>query len=155
MHLRFTEEELATLVEMVSLAAEVANMAPEETQTATDLARFESVENKVLESAKHAGMAEWIELDQQRGKNRVTEKFQSEAYFQRCIEEFRNANFWEELMIRLAERDIIKEIGEAAYLKMDEKARRKKSEPLEKRYWAKFRKRGIMPLHWIEPNEDL
>ena len=155
MHLRFTEEELATLVEMVSLAAEVANMAPEETQTTSDLARFESVESKVLESAKHAGMAEWIEFDSQRGKNRVTEKFQSEAYFQRCIEEFRNANFWEELMIRLAERDLIKQIGEEAYLKMDDKVRREKAEPLEKRYWAKFRKRGIAPLHWIEPNEDL
>jgi len=155
MHLRFTEEELATLVEMVSLAAEVANMAPEETQNTANLSRFESVENKVLESAKHAGMAEWIEIDQQRGKNRVTEKFQSEAYFQRCIEEFRNANFWEELMIRLAERDLIKEMGEETYLAMSEESRRKKSEPVEKRYWARFRQKGISPLHWIEPNEDL
>ena len=154
MHLRFTEEELATLVEMVSLAAEVANLNPEETGS-TDLARFEAVENKVLESAKHAGMAEWIEFDQQRGKNRVTEKFQSEAYFQRCIEEFRNAYFWEELMIRLAERDLIKEMGEEAYLAMNEEARRTKSEPREKRYWTKFQKKGISPLHWVEPNEDL
>ena len=154
MHLRFTEEELATLVEMVSLAAEVANMVPEETQTA-DIARFESVESKILESAKHAGMAGWIEFDEQRGKNRVTEKFQSEAYFQHCIDKFREANFWEELMIRLAERDLIKAIGEQAYLKLDEKARRKKTEPLEKRYWSKFRKQGILPLHWIEPNEDI
>ena len=154
MHLRFTEEELATLVEMVSLAAEVANYNPDETES-PDLARFEAVESKVLESAKHAGMAQWIEFDPQRGKNRVTEKFQSEAYFQHCIEEFRDANFWGELMIRLAERDVIKVIGENAYLAMDEEARRKKCEPLEKRYWAKFRKKGIAPLHWIEPNEDL
>ena len=154
MHLRFAEEELATLVEMVSLAAEVASLNPEETGSA-DLARFEAVESKVLESAKHAGMAEWIEFDQQRSKNRVTEKFQANSYFQRCIEEFRNAHFWEELMIRLAERDLIKEMGEEAYLAMNEEARRTKSEPREKRYWAKFQKKGISPLHWVEPNEDL
>jgi len=153
MHLRFTEEELATLVEMVSLAAELANLNPNDDGN-EGFARFEAVESKILESAKHSGMSDMIEFDHSRGKNRVTEKYQENAFFQKCIDEFRNANFWEELMARLTERDLIREMGEPAYLALSEEARRKKSEPLEKRYWGKFLKDGVNPLFWIDRNED-
>lgn len=154
MHLRFTDEELATLVEMVSLASEVANLNPDD-EANDGFARFEVVENKILESAKHAGMSDMIEFDAARGKNRVTETFQEDSFFQKCIDEFRNANFWEELMIRLTERDLIRVMGESKYLAMSEEARRKKSEPLERRYWSKFLKEGVNPLFWIERNEDV
>lgn len=153
MHLRFTEEELATLVEMVSLAAEMANLNPNDEGNA-GFSRFEAVESKILESAKHAGMSEVIEFDQSRNKNRVTEKFQENSFFQKCIDEFRNACFWEELMIRLTERDLVRQMGEQAYLGLSEKERRHKSEPLEKRYWDKFLKQGVNPLFWIDRNED-
>ena len=153
MHLRFTEEELATLVEMVSLAAEMANLNPND-EGNEGFARFEAVESKILESARHSGMSDIVEFDSSRGKNRVTEKFQENAFFQQCIDEFRNANFWEELMVRLTERDLVREMGEHAYLAMSDEARREKSEPLEKRYWTKFLKDGVNPLFWIDRNED-
>ncbi|MGJ8695974.1 MAG: hypothetical protein ACSHYF_06630 [Verrucomicrobiaceae bacterium] len=153
MHLRFSDEELATLVEMVSLAADVANMNQTD-QDQAGYARFEAVESKILETAKHNGMASVIEFDPARNKNRVTEDFQKDSYFQQCLEEFRNSSFWEELMVRLAERDTIKEIGEPAYLALDDKARQAKTAPLEQRYWAKFISKGITPLHWIEPNGE-
>lgn len=153
MHLRFTDEELATLVEMVSLATEMANMNPNDEGNA-GFTRFEAIENKVLEAAKHTGMAEIVEYDVERGKNRVTETFQESSFFQRCFDEFRNAVFWEELMARLAERDLTREMGPAAYRALDEQERLKRLEPLEKRYWAKFQKDGMDPLFWIDPNED-
>ena len=90
----------------------------------------------------------------ERGKNRVTEKFQENAYFQECFNEVRNAVFWEELMIRLAERDLIQEIGPAAHEALNEEERRKKAAPLEKRYWQKFQKDGTDLLFWIDRNED-
>jgi len=90
----------------------------------------------------------------ERGKNRVTEKFQENAYFQECFHEVRNAVFWEELMIRLAERDLIQEIGPAASEALSEEERRKKAAPLEKRYWKKFQKNGTDLLFWIDRNED-
>ena len=153
MHLRFTEKELATLVEMVSLSTEMANLNPNDEGNA-GFARFEEIENKVLEAAKNTGLGEIVEWDMEREKNRVTEKFQETAFFQKCFDEFRNAVFWEELMIRLTERDLVREIGKPAYLAMSEDARRRKSEPLEQRYWAKFLKDGVDPLFWIDRNED-
>lgn len=57
-------------------------------------------------------------------------------------------------MIRLAERDLIQEIGSAANGKLNEEGRRKKAVPLEKRYWEKFQKDGTDLLFWIDRNED-
>jgi len=153
MHLRFTEKEMATLVEMVSLASEMANLNPNDEGNA-GMAAFEEIENKVLEAAKNTGMADIIEFDPERGKNRVTEKFQEHSFFQKCFDELRNALFWEELMIRLTERDVVREIGQPAFLALSEKERQEKTEPLQKRYWEKFQKDGVNPLFWIERNED-
>lgn len=153
MHLRFTDEELATLVEMVSLATEMANMNPDQ-EANEGFEQFEAIENKVLEAAKSTRLAEIVEYDAERGKNRVTEKFQEGSFFHKCMDELRNAVFWEELMIRLIERDLVREMGEKKFLALDDEERRKKSEPLEKRYWAKFQKDGMNPLFWIDPNED-
>ncbi|MFT6862206.1 MAG: hypothetical protein ACJAVK_000762 [Akkermansiaceae bacterium] len=153
MYLRFTDEELATLVEMVSLATEIANMNPEREETA-GFAQFEGIENKVLEAAKSTRLAEIIEYDAEREKNRVTEKFQENSFFHKCLDELRNAVFWEELMIRLVERDLVRQLGEKDFLALNDEDRREKSEPLEKRYWAKFQKDGMNPLFWIDPNED-
>ena len=154
MHLRFTDDELVTLVEMVSLASEMANLNPND-EGQTGYSRFEGIENKVLEAAKNTGLAGIVEFDVERGKNRVTEKFQEDSYFQQCFNEVRNAVFWEELMIRLAERDLIKEIGPTAYRILNEEEQRKKAAPIEKRYWAKFQKDGTDPLFWIDRNEDV
>ena len=57
-------------------------------------------------------------------------------------------------MIRLAERDLIQEIGPAAHEALDEEERRQKAVPLEKRYWEKFQKDGTDLLFWIDRNED-
>jgi hypothetical protein len=153
MHLRLSDEELATLVEMVSLATEMANMNPNDEGNA-GFARFEAIEHKVLETARHTGMAEMIEHDMERGKNRVTEAFQNSSFFQQCLDEFRNTVFWEELMVRLAERDLTLQVGQNAYLSMSDEERRKRLEPIEKRYWSKFQQEGMNPLFWIDPNED-
>lgn len=153
MHLRLTEDELATLVEMVSLATEVANTNQNE-GSARDFSRFEDVENKVLASAKHAGLGDCIEFDPTRGKHRVTEEFQEDSFFQEALDEFRNNIFWEELVIRLAERDLIREFGEKKWLAMGEEEQRAAAQGTEQRYWKKFITNGMQNLHWIHaPNE--
>ena len=150
---RLSDAGLATLVEMVSLATEMAALNPNDTGQA-GYARVEGIENKVLAAAKSTELTGIIGFDMERGKNRVTEKFQDSAYFQECFHEVRNAVFWEELMIRLAERDLIQEIGPAAHEALDEEERRQKAVPLEKRYWEKFQKDGTDLIFWIDRYED-
>ena len=148
MHLRLTEDEMATLVEMVSLATEIANCNRNESAK-TNFSRFEDLEHKVLESASHAGFGAWIEKEPGREKYRVTEEFQSRSFFQECIDEFRDASFWEELMFRLSERDLIRDMGESEWKKLTPDEQMKLAEPLGKTYWDKFSKDGISSVHLI------
>ena len=150
MHLRFTDAELATLVEMVSLAANVAswNQKP----GADDgVSAFEALEDKILERAKHAGMGDVIEFDEEKQRHQVTLEFQQAAFFQECYDEFRNENFWEEMVVRLADRDLMRQIGQAAWNKLTEEERRARTEEIEKRYWEEFTSHGIERVAVIFP----
>ncbi len=140
-------------MEMVSLAAHVAswNQKP---GAERGLAAFEAVEHKILEKAKHAGLGEQIEFDQdkQRYQMKVDEK--TGAFFQECYDEFRNENFWEELVIRMADRDLARQIGKQAWEKLTEEERREKTSSIEKTYWKEFSEKGIDHVAVIFPHGE-
>lgn len=150
MHLRFTEQELATLVEMVSLAANVAswNQKPGSDE---GVAAYEALEHKILEKAKHAGMGEAIEWDQERQRYAIARDHQLNSFFQECYDEFRNESFWEELVIRLADRALIRRIGREAWEKLEEEERRERTSEIEKGLWKEFGDRGIDRLALLHP----
>jgi hypothetical protein len=70
MHLRLSDQELATLVEMVSLAANVASWNQKETAN-DQVSAFENLESKILEKAGHSGLGDWIEFDEETQRFRV------------------------------------------------------------------------------------
>jgi hypothetical protein len=60
------------------------------------------------------------------------------------IAEFENNTFWDELMKRLAERDLIEEIGsEEEYYKMDTIKRINLQETVQEKYLNEFQENGI------------
>ena len=71
------------------------------------------------------------------------------SFVQEALDEMRNEIFWEELTLRLAERDVIRKIGLPAWNSLDEKTRKEHTGPIEKNYWEEFTKRGIDTLHLI------
>lgn len=148
MHLRFTEEELAVLIDMVSLAAEIGalNRRPD---AAAKYARFEEFENTFLEKVAHLGFNNIIEFDEAAQRYRVTSEYLTKSFVQESLDEMRNEIFWEELTLRLAERDVIRRIGLPAWNSLGEDERRVQTEPVEKSYWEEFTKRGIDTLHLI------
>lgn len=150
MHLRFTEEELGTLVEMISLAAEVASWN-ERPGAEEGVSAYEALEDKVLEKAKHAGFGSFVAFDEEKQRHHLTPEFQEGAFFQQCYDEFRNESFWEELVIRLADRDLARTIGMATWQKMSEEERRAQTQDIEKRYWDEFGKNGIERVAVIYP----
>lgn len=133
---------------MVSLAAEVAalNRRP---GSEAKFARFEEFENAFLEKVTHRGFAEIIEFDEEQQRHRISSDYLTKSYVQECLDEMRNEIFWEELTLRLAERDVIRKIGLPAWNALDEEGRRAQTEPIEKSYWDEFTKRGIDTLHVI------
>lgn len=153
MHLRLTDQELATLVEMVSLAAHVATWNQKEFSRGR-VEGFEDLESKILERAGHAGMGEWIEFDEETQRFRVKKEIEEKLFYNECLDEFRDAMFWDELALRMADRDLGKAIGFEKMDKMSEEQRRKKTAASEKRYWDEFSKHGIERLAVIAPPEE-
>ena len=148
MHLRFTEEELTTLVEMVSLAAEVASLNRTPGSEGSFRA-YEEFEHTLLEKARLKGLAEIIEFDEETQRHRVSTSYLTKSFVQECLDEKRNEIFWEEITLRLAARDLIRKIGLPAWNQLDEASRRARTEPIERRYWEEFTKKGIDNLHVI------
>ncbi len=142
MHLRLSDQELSTLVEMLSLAANVSswNQKP---GSAEGVNAYEDFESRILEKAARAGLGDWIEFDEESQRFRVKREVEEQAFYTECYDEFRNENFWSELAIRLADRDLAKAIGLAEWEKLPEEERRTRTTALEKRYWDEFSKHGI------------
>lgn len=152
MHLRLTEDDFATLIDMVSLAGEVASLN-QKPGTEDHLAAFASLEDKILEKAKSQGYGDIIEIDEETNKHRVTANYQSESYIQDCIDEMRNEIFWDEFSYRMAERDVIRKIGETPYLELPEEKKIELIAPLQKNYWEGFSKNGLNQIHKISPHQ--
>lgn len=142
MHIRFTEQELATLVEMLSLAANVASWNQKESADAK-LSEYEEFESKMMEKAAHNGLGAIIEFDQESQRFRVKKDVEEKLFYHECYEEFRNESFWDEMTVRLADRDLAKSIGMEAWEAMTEEQRRAKTVSSEKRYWEEFSKNGM------------
>lgn len=142
MHIRFTDQELATLVEMLSLAANVASWNQKPTSDGK-ITEFENFESRILEKAAQNGLGSLIEFDQETQRFRVKKDVEENLFYHECYEEFRNESFWDELTVRLADRDLVKSIGLKAWEAMSEEQRRAKTVAWEKRYWQEFSKNGI------------
>ena len=98
MHLRFTEEELGVLIDMISLAAEVASLN-RRSGAKERFAHFEELENTILEKVMHLGFGDIVELDEAQQRYRVTTDYLTRSYVQESLDEMRNEIFWEELTL--------------------------------------------------------
>ena len=150
MHLRLSDQELATLVEMVSLAANVASWNQKE--SASDgISIFEELESKILEKAGHSGLGDWIEFDEESQRFRVKQEMEERLFYHECYDEFRNESFWDELAVRMADRDLARAIGFEAWEKLSEEDRRARTTAWEKRYWEEFSQRGVERVVVVTP----
>jgi hypothetical protein len=150
MHLRFSDQELATLVEMVSLAANVASWNQKESAD-NQIAAYEALESKILERAGHAGLGGWVEFDEEKQRFRVKPEIEETLFYHECYDEFRNESFWEELAVRLSDRDLARAIGMSAWEKLSEEDRRTRTAAWEKRYWEEFSKYGVDHIAVVTP----
>lgn len=150
MHLRLSEQELGALVQMVSLAATIASWNQKQS-AAERTSVFEDLESKILEKAAHSGLGDWIEFDESSQRFRLRREVEERMFHAECYEEFRSESFWDELAIRLADRDLIRAIGLSSWEKLGEEEKRKRAETWEKRYWQEFSKFGIERVAVLAP----
>jgi hypothetical protein len=112
MHLRFTDEELVTLSEMLTLAcwATFWNHKPGSDE---GVARFDDMLEKILTRLQHNGQGNEVENDPDRQRLRLKKEKEENSFYAQCYDEMRGETFWEELVARMAERELNKKYTEA------------------------------------------
>lgn len=153
MHLRFTDDELITLAEMLTLAcwATFWNHKPGSDE---GVARFDNMLEKVLSRMQHNGQGSEVESDPERQRLRLRKDKEEGSFYAQCYDEMRAETFWEELVIRMAERQLNKRYDELQLSQLSEEKRKEITEPITKRYWEEFSAKGIENLHVISKRED-
>lgn len=148
MHLRFTDEELVTLSEMLTLAcwATFWNHRPGSDE---GVARFDDMLEKILTRLQHNGQGEMVELDPERQRLRLRKDQEDKTFHAQCYDDMRGEVFWEELVARMAERELSKKHGVGYMESLSDEERKGLAEPITKRYWEEFSKNGIRNLHVV------
>ncbi|MBT8036461.1 MAG: hypothetical protein KJO21_02845 [Verrucomicrobiae bacterium] len=153
MHLRFTDEELVTLSEMLTLAcwATFWNHKP---GSDDGVARFDDMLEKILARMQHNGQGGMVEVDPERQRLRLRKEYEEGSFYAQSYDEMRAETFWEELVARMAERELDKKYTAAELEKLSDDERKKIAEPVTQKFWKEFSSHGIANLHVISKRDD-
>ena len=135
----FSKEELGLLLKLLYSGSFVVEAENDEKDK-----NINSLIQKVLLSAKINKAYRGIEFNQETNEYELS-KDADEALNEE-FDEFVEETFWEELLFRLGQRDIIKEIGEKEYRNMSEEELEEKHEDAEDNYRKEFDNNGIKNL---------
>jgi len=138
----FSKEELGLLLKLLYSGSFVVEADDEEKDK-----NINSLIQKVLLSAKINKAYRGIEFNQETNEYELSEK--ADETLNEEFDEFVEETFWEGLLFRLGQRDIIKEIGEKEYRKMLEEELEEKHEEAEDKYREEFDKNGIKRLEIV------
>ena len=84
----------------------------------------------------------------------LTETYVEKAFFQDCLDEFRENMFWEDLVSRLSEKELRNYIGEPAFELLSDKKLESMTASLEKALWNECARHGVERLGFIVPLEE-
>ena len=112
------------------------------------LKQYEEIEQRILRKAKDAGLTKYLDPDEVDGEIFTNRAFEEETDIQRFVEEYDDETFWQELIDRLARRDVIAEYGLPRIEKMSWRERAEKEHPFIQKYEEELSEHGLKHLHF-------
>jgi hypothetical protein len=140
MKINYTKKEYRLLLDMVEIAEWVLNAHKPDPSDEINI--YSELYQKILSHAKEMGFENLITYDKDLGGYFATAEYE-ESEHMRYIEEFEDDVFWDALPHRLAERDLIKEVGEKKYEEMEFVERASKLVEIEYFYYKELEDNGI------------
>jgi hypothetical protein len=140
MQVTFTREQYENIVKLAYLGEWMANSIRSE----DTINEFDEILTYLLSFAKDAGHDAYVQYDEDMKQYIPSEKLEDELHD--YVEDYNTETFWEELVHRLAERDMIKQFGAEAVQGMDFEERMDKEHPFLDTYYDEFEKKGIDTL---------
>ena len=144
MKIEITKKEYRALLDIFHIADWVLHCYkdPEIPETK----EYRILEQKFLVMAKEMGFENLVEFDPQMGQYFPTREYDETNLVTDCIVDYDNESFWEELIERLAMRDLILKEGNDKVMAMDDEERLVKTENLREKYATEFERYGLSRL---------
>lgn len=144
MKIELTKDEYRLLLDVVSIADWV--MCAHKSDPDERLDPYLELQQKIFSLAKEAGFDNLISYDQTHKSYYPTMEFESSSSDQAFLDEYDEDTFWGLLSGRLAQRDLVSEMGEEAFLAMDEADRMTLADNKADIYLDEFEANGLMNL---------
>jgi hypothetical protein len=149
MKIDITKEEYVDLLDLFHIASWV--LVSHKTTVDPRVEKLELIIQKFYAMAGEIGRGNLVEYDPARGKYRPTKALEDASRSMEFIDEFVDHSFWDELIVRLAERDAARQAG--GYEKLDllgHEERHAFVDPFEERYAGEVNERGIERLEIVD-----
>jgi hypothetical protein len=116
-----------------------------------ETAPIRAVHQKVYALAGDFGFGELVEHDPVEKRWFPTLELEESGEAMDFIEDFENESFWDTLLERLAERDLLREIGEDAFRALEPVEREERLDPYRRLYAEEFMSHGMERLEILRP----
>jgi hypothetical protein len=141
MQIDFSKDEYYALLGILEIANWV--LFAHKTDEPEDRKVYKDLEQKIYSFAETFGFDDLIMFDKKYKEYFPTRKQDDNSPVRSFIDEFENDSFWDELIDRLSERDIQRDIGEKKLQSMTREERLKKYLKYEQSYQEEFEEHGI------------
>jgi len=111
--------------------------------------RFDDLESYLFSLAKDYGLSQALDMDAETGVVYPSREFSQAEELNEYIDDFIDNSFWDELVQRLANRDLYRKYGEEAVEAMSWEELRKIEEPTHRRYASEIEKHGLENLEIV------
>jgi len=141
MNVSLTEREYRLLLDLLLTADWVIHGHRRDEPAAAEPYRM--LIQKLLSLSGNFGVEQLVEIDEERNEYRPTERFERETVAWKLLDEYDDLVFWEELIVRLAERDISSMPGKRDIEAMSGEEYDRLAQPLEEKYAGEFFEHGL------------
>ncbi|MGE5174551.1 MAG: hypothetical protein ACM3MD_12065 [Betaproteobacteria bacterium] len=149
MNVEITKEEYLDLLDLLHIASWV--LVAHKTEEDPRTKKYDKIIQKFYALAEEMGSGNLIEHDSDAGKYYPTREFEERSKTMDFIDEFVGHAFWDELIIRLAERDAARQVGGYEQLNLlSHEDRHALEDPAGERYIEEFNENGIDRLEIVE-----
>lgn len=141
MKIEITKEEYRALLDVFHIADWVFHAY--KTEEGSETEEYRNLEQKFLSLAKEMGFEPLVEFDAETGKYYPTREYEDTSAVMDAIVDYDNECFWDELIERLASRDLILQEGRDKVVAMDFEERLVKTGALREKYSEEFCRNGL------------
>lgn len=147
MNVNFRKNEWKLLLETVEIADWVLHAHRIEEDPRTK--KYTRLFQKIYSFLYKMGFKKLVEYDETLQRYFPTRQFEDNCESMKFIEEFENDTFWDELIHRLAIRDLLSEEGEENLKEMVLEERMSREASLCEKYYNEFHENGLKNLRLI------